>query len=77
MANVKVRYLGTKKGKTVQFPVPFVSLSEKDGDVTFAGQGDVQMVPEAYALALVDVAPQMFELVSESKKSDKQQSLTA
>jgi len=34
-------------------------------------------VPEAYALALVDVAPQMFELVSESKKSDKQQSLTA
>jgi len=67
MADVKVRYLGSKKGKIVLLPVPFLSLSDKAGEVQFAGNGAVQPMPESDALALVEIAPTLFELVAEEK----------
>jgi len=74
MTDVKVRYLGEKKRKRVKLPVPFVSLSDDQGEVTFAGPGDVQMVPAKDADVLVREFPDQYELVqavAQEKKSEK------
>lgn len=69
---VMVRYLG-QKPKRVSLPVPLVSMSEKEGEVTFNGPGDNRKIGEASAKAMVELMPDLFEIVPDEKpaKSEK------
>lgn len=70
----KIKYVGLReKGLVVSLPYPFISMSRKQAEVTFAGPGDAQDVDAKYAGVLVTQGGGQFEFVetkSEKKKAD-------
>jgi len=65
----KVKYLGKKLSRKIQLPVPYLTKSDTGELITFAGEGDIQEMPDESALNLVELAPDEFELVDAKKKS--------
>ena len=72
---MKVRYLGEKPNRVVKLPVPFVSLSEARGQVTFTEKGAVQDMRDDDGKALVEIAPETFETATESKAGKNKDSV--
>lgn len=57
----QVRYLGNKKVRRIQLPVPYLSISAADGDVVFEGNGSVKDMPAESAKFLVEMEGSQFE----------------
>lgn len=68
MELVDIRYLGVKPNFRVMLPYPFVSLSAKTGEVTFAKTGETAGIDEESAKNMVEMAPNLFERVPEKPK---------
>lgn len=71
MELAEVKYLGTKPNFRVMLPYPFVSLSQRTGEVTFKATHDTNLVDEESAKQMVEMAPNLFELVPEKVKPSK------
>lgn len=62
---MKLIYSGPKPRRIVEYPIPLITKSEKEGEVTFV-RGEATECPEKIARQLLDMAPEYFKTV-ESK----------
>ena len=67
---MKVQYLGEKKNRRVTLPVPFLSKSHCDGEVTFEGSGSIVELPDESAKNLIELEGSEF-VSAEDPKSEK------
>lgn len=64
-ASQKVKYVGKKAEIRVQFPVPFISRSEAEGDpIVFRKGVPVELRP-SQAAQLVNCSPAVFKMVDD------------